>query len=217
MRIRLWPIEARFYRTSINFSNFFGAIIFAMIVAPGIEAIKLAEAKAEAQRIARLERLKFEEREIVHLANIVFHEARGENVGVRELVGKVVLAIVNDRQMKLPKTVAELSRVPGFFSNLKNPDTAKFHDANWVKIYNHMNGVYYGPKTLPRGWGCVRGFRVSDDELEKLGPKAIAQLGFTVEAKGLKYFAAHRVPVDTRGSVTFYSPRGGCSNPTPTT
>lgn len=217
MRIRLWPIEARFYRTSIHFSHFFGALIFAMIVGPGLEAQRIAEAKAEAAREERLVQIRREEREITCLTNVVHHEARGEMQDVRELVAKTVLAISGDKMLKLPKTVCELARVRGMFSNIKYVEEARFADAKWAAIHGEMSDVFYGPRTLPRGWGCVRGFRVSDDELERLGPKSIAQLGFTVEAKGLKYFAAHRVPVDTRGKVTFYSPRGGCKDPTPTT
>ncbi len=52
--------------------------------------------------------------------------------------------------------------------------------------------------------------------METLSSKALSQLGFTIKAKGLKYFAKAMVPVDTRGTVTFYSPRGGCKNPTQT-
>jgi hypothetical protein len=52
--------------------------------------------------------------------------------------------------------------------------------------------------------------------MEKLSPKAIHQLGFTVHATGLKYFAAKLVPIGTEGSVTFYSAREGCKKPTRT-
>jgi hypothetical protein len=52
--------------------------------------------------------------------------------------------------------------------------------------------------------------------METLSSKSLKQLGFTVKATGLKYFAKAMVPVDTRGAVTFYSPRGGCKNPTQT-
>ncbi len=217
MRIKLWTIEARFFRTSIHMSHFFGALIFAMIVGPGIEMQRIAEARAEAAREARLVQLRKDEHEITCLTNVAHHEARGEMVGVRELVAKTVLAIAGDRMSKLPKTVCELARVKGMFSNIRYVEEPRFADAKWAAIHGEMSEVYYGPRTLPRGWGCVRGFRVSDDQLEKLGPKALAQLGFTVNAKGLKYFAAHRVPVDTRGRITFYAPRGGCSDPTPTT
>lgn len=216
-RIPLWLIEARFYRTSINTSHFFGALVAAMIIGTGLEAHRVAEAKAEAAREARLEQVKFEEKEIVCLTNIVHHEARGEMSGVRELVGKTVLAIIGDDTSRLPKTVCGLAKVKGFFSQIKGTSEPRFADAHWTRIYGEMSGTYYGPRTLPRGWGCVRSFRVSDEQLETLSGKALAQLGFTMEAKGLKFFAAKRVPVDTRGRITFYSPRGGCKDPTPTT
>lgn len=215
--MRLWKIEARFFGIAQHVSHLFGAILFAAIVGTGLEAIKVSELRAEARRAEQLVRLEREQREITCLTNVTYHEARGEIAGARELVAKTVLAIISDRDMDVPRTICELSKVRGFFSGIKDTEMMHFGDSLWKKIYGEMSDVYYGPRTLPRGWGCVRGFRVSDDELEKLGHKAIAQLGFTVEAKGLKYFAAHRVPVDTRGKITFYAPRGGCTEPAPTT
>jgi hypothetical protein len=216
-RFGLWRLEARFFRTSNILTHCFGALICTMIVGQGIEMHERAEARAEAQRVERVAQIKRDEREITCLTNVVYHEARGEVNGVRELVGKTVLAIVDDKTLKQPKTVCGLAEVKGMFSSITGVNEPHFAETVWMDLYAHMSDVYYGERTLPRGWGCVRGFRVSDDQLEKLGPKALAQLGFTVEAKGLKYFAAHRVPVDTRGRITFYSPRGGCSNPSATT
>ena len=210
-------IVQRLHRVATHLSHGFGAVLFAAIVGTGLEATRIAEAKAEAERETRLVQLQFEQHEITCLTNVAHHEARGELVGVRELVIKTVLAIIGDDEMRLPKTVCALAQVPGFFSQLKNLDRARFADPIWTKINGEVADVYYGSRTLPRGWGCVRAFRVSDDTMEKMSGKALAQLGFTVRAKGLKYFAAHRVPVDTRGRVTFYSPRGGCGNPSPTT
>lgn len=199
------------------FSAIFGSIVAGAIILGGIVRIeeqRSAEIRADQ---ARLSKLIYDTQEIVCLANIVHHEARGEILGVRELVGKTVLAIVDDRTWKAPKSVCALAKVRGFFSNIKYIEEDRSHDRLWAAIREHMHEVYFGPRTLPRGWGCVRAFRDSDDYLEKLGPRSLAQLGFTVEAKGLKYFAKHRVPVATRGNVTFYAPRGGCDNPTATT
>ncbi len=208
--------NARFKRAASFFSHSFSLLVATLALAIGLSAIFAEEIRVEQARMARLAALAEQEREIVCLANIVHHEARGEIVGVRELIAKTVLAIAADPASKSAKTICGLAKTPGLFSQFKDAHGTKFENPLWHSIYGHMSDVYYGPRTLPNGWGCVRGFRVSDDELEKLGPKAIAQLGFTVKATGLKYFAAHRVPVDTRGRVTFYAPRGGCKHPAPT-
>ena len=190
-------------------------------LAAGIINVGFAQAKAK-ERLTELKRqqvlrqIALDEQEITCLTNEVYHEAQGETAEVRKLLGQTVLAIIGDPTFKAPKTTCGLAKVPGFFSQMKDAAGAHFADSLWRTIYWEMNDVYNGSRALPRGWGCVRGFRVSDDRLLSLKAKALAQLGFTLNAKGLKYFATDRVPVDTRGDITFYSPRGGCRTPTQT-
>lgn len=194
----------------------FAALIASGVLAIGLERDRIAEAKVEMLREQRLAQLQKDEREIVCLTNVVHHEARGEKPEVRELVAKTVLAIAADPDMRLPNTVCELARVKGMFSAIKVVEEEQFRDPRWKKLYHEVSEYFYGNRALPRGWGCVRGFRVSDDKLEKLDGKQLHKLGFTVEAKGLKYFAARMLPVGTRGNVTFSMPRAGCRYLTPT-
>lgn len=205
-----------YQKTASRFSLAFLLGVFSLWLAAFWEA-KCAEIRVvEMQAAEKLRRAAFEEQEITCLANIVYHEVRGENKGVRELSAKVVLASISDPAF--PRhTVCSDAEHPGRFSGLKEPRKVRFADPLWSSIWWHMNEVYYGPRTLPRGWQCVRAFRASDDYMEKLSDRAIRQLGITVSAKGMKYFAASNVPVDTRGTVTFYSHRRGCSHPSPTT
>jgi hypothetical protein len=155
-------------------------------------------------------------RQTICLTNIVTHEAGGETPSVRKDLGKVILAIAADPLSTKAKSVCELAKISGFFSNIKITDTVQPNKPGWRQVFAEMTDVYNGDRTLPNGWQCVRRFRVSDDKLETLSDKSLKQLGFTMKATGLKYFAAKLVPVDTRGSITFYSERGGCKNPTRT-
>ncbi len=150
------------------------------------------------------------------LTNIVTHEAGGETPAVRKALGNVILAIASDPLSTKARNVCDLARIPGFFSNIKVIDTVQPNKSGWRQVFAEMTDVFNGDRILPSGWQCVRRFRVSDDKLETLSDKSLKQLGFTVKATGLKYFAAKLVPVDTRGSITFYSDRGGCKNPTQT-
>lgn len=155
-------------------------------------------------------------RQIVCLTNITHHEARGETAEVRRVLAKVVIAMAHDRSFTKARTVCDLAKIPGMFSQIKYVSDVRADVKDWPKIYTEVTAVYQSDRLLPPGWQCVRGFRLSDDKMETLSSKALSQLGFTIKAKGLKYFAKAMVPVDTRGTVTFYSPRGGCKNPTQT-
>lgn len=208
--------EAVLGKTAPYFATACCALIFSVWGLAFVEA-KMSEMRVAEQRAAEArQRVAFEEQEITCLTNAVFHEVRGESVGVRELVAKTVLAAVIDPTFPR-RTVCADAESPGRFSGLKHPRQPHFGNTTWAGIWWHMNQVYYGPRTLPRGWQCVRSFRASDEYLEKLGDRAIRQLGITVTASGMKYFAKSNVPVGTHGTVTFYSPRGGCSHPSPTT
>lgn len=208
--------SARLKKAAFHLSMGFAALIASGVLAIGLERDRIAEAKAEMLREQRLAQIQREEREIVCLTNVTKHEAGGETPDVRELVAKVVLAIAADPDMRLPSNVCDLAKVPAMFSAIKVVDDEQFADPHWKKLYHEVSEYYYSSRALPRGWGCVRGFRVSDDKLEKLDGKQLHKLGFTVEAKGLKYFAARMLPVGTRGNITFSMPRAGCKYLTPT-
>lgn len=174
--------------------------------------IRLQEAEQERMLMQKAEDM----RQTICLTNIVHHEARGESQAVRMLVAKVVVAMATDPAFSKAKNVCDLAKIAGMFSQIKFVEEVRANVKDWPKIYDEVSTVYEYDRTLPPGWHCVRGFRLSDDKMETLSSKSLKQLGFTVHATGLKYFAKSMVPVDTRGTVTFYSPRGGCRNPTQT-
>jgi hypothetical protein len=203
-------------KTASLFSFACTTIVVSALVLWGCNVIRIGLEKEEQARIAELERQAEQFRELVCLTNAVHHEARGERPGVRKLVGAVILAMARDRFFSDAKGVCELARIRGMFSHIKYVHEIRSGESLWPQIYHEMSEVIERDLTLPPGWQCVRGFRVSDDKLETLSSKALKQLGFTMQATGLKYFAKSMVPIDTRGSITFYSPRDGCKLPTPT-
>ncbi len=209
-------MRTRAYQVASHFSLAFCAVLCGLWLGALWESkrgeINVAEQRAQESRY----RVAFEEQEITCLTNVVYHEVRGEKKGVRELTAKAVLATISDPSYSRHSVCSD-AQTAGRFSGLREPRKEKFADSVWNAIWWEMNEVYYGPRTLPRGWQCVRAFRASDDYMEKLSDRAIRQLGISVSATGMKYFAASNVPVDTRGTVTFYSPRGGCKFPSPTT
>lgn len=194
----------------------FAIMVSTMISYSGFAAIghniRLEQKAHESALIKKAEDI----RQTICLTNVVTHEAGGETPAVRKDLGNVILAIASDPLSTKARTVCDLAKIPGFFSNIKVTDTVQPNKSGWRRVFAEMTEVYTGDRVLPSGWQCVRRFRVSDDKLETLSDKALKQLGFTVKAKGLKYFAQKLVPVDTRGSITFYSDRGGCKNPTQT-
>lgn len=207
--------------TRIQFCARFTSLLFAVMVSTmisfsGFAHINYNARMDEAARQLLLEQKAEDMRQIICLTNIVHHEARGEKSEVRKLVGKVVIAMASDPAFTKSQNVCDLAKVKGMFSQIKFVEQIRSDVKLWPTIYDEVSTVYESDRLLPPGWQCVRGFRLSDDTLERLGPKSLAQLGFTVNATGLKYFAKAMVPVDTRGTITFYSARSGCKNPTQT-
>lgn len=200
------------YRTSLAFA----AMVSTMITYAGfahhahdIRVTELERAYAMAQKAEAM-------RQIVCLTNITHHEARGESPEVRKLLARVVIAMAHDKSFTKAKTVCDLAKIKGMFSQIVHINNVRTDVKDWPKIFSEVSAVYESDRLLPPGWQCVRGFRLSDDKMETLSSKALSQLGFTMQATGLKYFAKSMVPVDTRGTITFYSPRGGCKHPTRT-
>lgn len=200
------------YLTSLSF----GALVSTMIINVGVAHIAHDIKVEEGIRQLALIKKAEDTRQIICLTNIVTHEAGGETAPVRKDLGKVILAITRDPLSTKARNTCDLAKISGFFSNIKVTDTVQPNKPGWRQVFAEMTEVYNGDRSLPSGWQCVRRFRVSDDKMETLSDKALKQLGFTVKATGLKYFAKELVPVDTRGSITFYSPRGGCKHPTRT-
>ncbi len=197
------------------------SLLFAITVGDGILIAGMAHVnydmrQQEQMRLAVLAQKAEDMRQTICLTNVVHHEARGETPEVRAMIGKVVIAAASDPSFTKARNVCDLAKIGGKFSNIKFVTEIRSTEKGWPKIHEEMTAVYKSDRILPAGWHCVREFRVSDDELEKLSSKSLQQLGITVNAKGLKYFTKANVPVDTRGKVTFYSARGGCKNPTQT-
>jgi hypothetical protein len=208
--------SSRLKRIARYTSLAFAIMVSSMISYSGYAHHAYNVRKEEAAREYALAQKAEEMRQIVCLTNITHHEARGERPEVRKLLAKVVIAMASDPSFSKARTICDLAKIPGMFSQITHINTVRAEVKDWPKIYTEVSSVYESDRVLPPGWHCVRGFRLSDDKMETLSSKSLSQLGFTVKATGLKYFAKSMVPVDTRGTVTFYSPRGGCKNPTQT-
>lgn len=159
---------------------------------------------------------RFVENEIDCLGKAIFNEARGENAGVKRWIGIVVIARRDDPSRKWPNTVCGNAFQKNAFSGIEKL-LAVGNDRVWSDVRGVAEEVYHAAwkqQLLPRGWGCVRYFKVSDERLAKLGPKQLKQLGIT-SGSGLEFFKKLR-HVDTRGSVSFYENPRDCS-PLPTT
>jgi hypothetical protein len=221
----------RFEKTARRFSLFCCAVLFGLWSGGLIEfavnverAEEARAAKAVRERVAGklLAHVQADDaqREVVCLTNIVYHEARGELPGHRELIATVVLAMRDDPKWPSAKTVCGLAKQKGLFSHLKDPELARFSEKAWMENFLLADSVYrniWRDQLLPRGWECVRAFAISDEYKDSLGPKARKQLGITPEERGFKFFRAKFDPVDTRGRKTFHTPKGGCAHPMPTT
>ncbi len=214
-------LSSRLHDTWVKKTAHYTSLVFAIMVSTMISYsgfaaighnIRLEQKAHEAALMKKAE----DTRQTICLTNVVLHEAGGESPAVRKDLGNVILAIAGDPLSTKARNVCDLAKIPGFFSHIKVTDSIQPNKSGWRKVFAEMTDVYNGDRVLPSGWQCVRRFRVSDDKLETLSDKSLKQLGFTVKAKGLRYFAAKLVPVDTRGSITFYSDRGGCKNPTQT-
>lgn len=193
----------------------FGVLVTTPILGVGIAADVAAHAREERMREERLAKVAHDAREIVCLTNIVIHEVLNQSKDVRALTGKTVLAMASDNTSRT-HTVCDLGKVKGMFSAIKNVDTSNFPDAVWLRTYWEMSDVYFGDRTLPRGWHCVRNFRLSDEKLSTLNEKSLAQLGITPDRKGLEFFDRKTTQVAVHEDIAFFAPKKGCKKPSRT-
>ena len=163
----------------------------------------------------------FVEREIGCLANILFREARSESVGIRRLTAIVTIARRDDPDPQWPKTICGIMSQRGQISQVNKTIDL---DPNGLRVLAQDREiaaeVYDGAwktQKLPRGWECVRYWRISDDVLATLDKKHFEQLGIKKDFKGLSFFDK-LVPVKTPpGKVTFYRDPKRCGKALPTT
>lgn len=208
-------IEFRLWTPAFRFARVFSAFLAISVLSMGLAADFAAEERAERTRKERLAKIQEDERKIVCVTNIVFHEVRDQPKDVRILTGKTVLEMANDNTSRA-KTVCDLGKVKGMFSAIKNVDTPRFTNPVWLGIYWEMSETYYGDRTLPRGWQCVRNFRLSDEKLATLSERNLKQLGITPERKGLEFFDRATMQIAVRGDIAFFAPLKGCAKPSKT-
>lgn len=174
------------------------------------------EAHAAAEK-RLLEKAHFVEAEINCLGSIAFHEARNQRRGSRRLLMMVMIARRDDPQGRWPKTICgnavngEISQVSKEIP-LNSLEAAALRD-NFA-LAREVYAEAWKEQLLPRGWECVRFFRLSDAELAKLSETQLRKLGI-VSGKGMRFFEG-LVPVQTHGSITFYKHPTACT-PLPTT
>jgi hypothetical protein len=106
---------------------------------------------------------------------------------------------------------------PGAFSGIDKPLELTVSDFRiWSQVQRVAIEVYEGAwkdQLLPRGWHCVRYFKLSPRRLAALTPKNREQLGIT-KGRGLNFFEKLN-RVATLGAFSFYE-EPGCT-PLPTT
>jgi hypothetical protein len=174
------------------------------------------EAEAKGVNVAKIDALH-DEREIVCLANIIHREARGELRGHRRSIGMVIVARRDDPSRQWPSSICEMAVNTGEFSGMMEPIAVNAAEmASWTENLTLAREVYdeaWKEQLLPRGWECVRFYKVSDARIARLTPKAQKQL--RIGTKGVGFFKKLEA-VETRGSHTFYRDPKRCS-PMPTT
>ncbi len=151
------------------------------------------------------------------LTDIVFREARSEIVGVWRMIAMVVIARRDDTSRRWPNTVCGNRDKPGAFSGINMPLDLTLSDfLIWSQVQRVTGEVYDGAwrdQFLPRGWECVRYFKLSPKRLSTLKPADKKRLGIT-KGKGLDFFEKLN-RVATLGAFSFYE-EPNCA-PLPTT
>jgi len=155
------------------------------------------------------------------LAEIVFREARSESVGIQRLTAITVIARRDDKDPQWPKTICGILRQPNQISQSDRPlNLGPRGLANLSLIRQLAEEVYEGAwktQLLPRGWECVRYWRVSDVHLAKMNSKKFKQLGISKSLKGLSFFDKLEEVKTPPGTVTFFRDPNRCVTRLPTT
>ena len=170
---------------------------------------------------ANQSREEFAAAEIDCLAEIVFREARSESVGIQRLTAITAIARRDDSDPQWPKTICGILHQPGQISQAETPlDIGPRELANLSLIRKLAEDVYEGAwktQKLPRGWECVRYWRVSDEHLAKMNSKKFKQLGISRSQKGLSFFGKLEEVKTPPGTVAFFRDPARCITPLPTT
>ncbi|HEV3245284.1 MAG TPA: cell wall hydrolase [Candidatus Paceibacterota bacterium] len=185
-----------------------GLIIMVATVAVGLDFVMQREAKKA-----------FIEGEIACLKEALYYEGRGGIVLEQLLQGMIILARVADKDPQWPKTICGAVAQDRQFSYYSDEDVLNrpIERAAMARADMLAKRLYFGAwKTqfLPRGWECVRFYKVSDAKLTSMDEKHLAQL--KVSKRSLGYFGTLRA-VATIGSHTFYRDPERCVTPLPTT
>ena len=162
-----------------------------------------------------------EETEIGCLGNILFREANTESVGIRRLIAMVVIARRDGGDPQWPRTICGIMRQSGAISNVDRvihigPRGLRALEFNMQLAADVYEGAWK-TQLLPRGWECVRYWRISDEALAKSNAKRFAQLGITKEMKGLSFFDKLREVKSPNGDTAFFRDPNRCNKKLPTT
>lgn len=169
----------------------------------------------------RMRDARFAEREIDCLTNIIFREARNQSVWIQRLTAIVTIARRDDEDPQWPKTICEIMVQPRQISQVHEVIDITVADLLQLGLVRDLaEEVYEGAwktQLLPRGWECVRYWRVSDETLQRARVEDLRQLGITKKRKGLGFFD-RLTPVPTpEGDVTFFEDPRRCVTKLPTT
>ena len=148
------------------------------------------------------------EQAIMCMAENLYHEGRGEQVGHQYLLGMLTLARVADPDPQWPKTICGVVGQDRQFSwtldyrlATKRGEQEKWEKAKFIARDLVLHA--WVRFLLPRGWACARFYKRTD--------------GKGVSKKSQKFFDARLFPVGQFGSHSAFQERRGCKYPLPTT
>lgn len=163
---------------------------------------------------------QFIEHEIECLTNVIHRESRDQMRGTRYLIAITTIARRDDPDPQWPKTICGLAYQKGQISAVNKPLNMPPSEVRaWEENRSIASEVYHGAwktQRLPRGWECVRYWKLSDVALSRLSEKGQKQLGITKKKVGIAFFSKLSA-VGTFGTLSFYSDPRRCVKLLPTT
>ena len=134
----------------------------------------------------------FKDREIKCLTEIAFREAQNKPIGIRRLIALVVIARRDDTDSQWPRTICGIMRQPGQISGMDTEMQLNKVQLLVLEQTQQMAAELYDEvwktQLMPKGWECVRYWRLSDSQLASLTDRHFAQLGISRSMKGLAFF-----------------------------
>lgn len=160
-------------------------------------------------------------REIDCLTNIIYREARGESAGIRRLTAIVTIARRDDIDPQWPRTICKIMAQSRQISGIERKISVNPVELRQLAENREIAADVYDnawtTQLLPRGWECVRYWKVSDEVLARMSEVKFKQLGIGKQLKGLTFFSKLAPVPSPPGKITFYRDPKRCMKALPTT